>query len=338
MSAARATIFGCLGTEVSPRERAFFSEAQPWGFILFARNLADADQIRALTTDLRESVGRDAPILIDQEGGRVARLRPPLATEWLPPLDFGQSFDDPRARAEAFYARYLIIAAELLALGIDVNCAPMADIPFDQTHEIIRNRCYSLYRSEIGMLAHHVARGLLDGGVLPILKHIPGHGRTALDSHHDLPVIDVPLEVLREIEFRPFREAAHIRMGMTAHIVYPALDADNPATLSKTVINEIRGEIGFDGLLMTDDLSMKALGGPFDERVRRALDAGCDMILHCNGDGDEMAAVSDAAPVLTGRALARAEAALAQRKTAGEVDIPALLRQIETLRKEPLDA
>jgi beta-N-acetylhexosaminidase len=322
--APRAAILGCSGPELGAGERRFFAEAEPWGFILFARNVEDPGQLRRLTGDLRASVGRDAPILIDQEGGRVARLRGPHWREWPAALDECARLPDPAVRARAMRLRYRLIAAELSAVGIDVDCAPILDLARDETHAIIRNRCYGGDPAEVTTTGRAVAEGLLAGGVLPVMKHLPGQGRAPLDSHHDLPVVDAPAETLVRADFAPFRALADLPMAMTAHVIYPALDPERPATQSPAVVGAIRTRIGFDGLLMTDDLSMRALTGGFDQRVTRAIAAGCDMILHCNGDPAEMEAVVGAAPDLAGRAKARAEAALAQRRAPDATDMPAL--------------
>ena len=331
--APRSVLFGCQGTDLTPRETSFFRDADPWGFILFARNLETPEQIRRLTADLRNSVGRNAPILIDQEGGRVARLTPPHWTGWDDALPFTQQFPTMEARVEAMRLRYHIIATELLALGIDVNCAPLGDIAYPETCPPIRTRFYGEDPTTVATLARAVADGLVAGGVLPVMKHIPGHGRTALDSHLDLPRIDADRATLTATDFAPFKALSDLPMGMTNHLVYEAVDTQ-PTTWSAPMIDLIRTEIGFDGLLMTDDLSMHALTGDFGTRVTRALDAGCDMILHCNGDPAEMEPVAGAAPELAGRALARAEAALAARATAQPIDIPAALARIDALRQE----
>ncbi|WP_069299449.1 beta-N-acetylhexosaminidase [Neptunicoccus sediminis] len=311
--APRAAIFGCLGPVLSAAETAFFRDADPWGFILFARNIETPDQLRKLTAHLRESVGRDAPILIDQEGGRVARLRPPHWREWDAALDFAQ-----RAGANAPQAMHLrgrMIAAELYDLGIDVNCAPMLDVATDDSHEIILNRCYGHDPETVAANGRALAEGQLAGGVLPIIKHIPGHGRASLDSHFDLPKLDTPLADLQASDFVPFSRLSDLPMAMTAHIIYSAIDPQNCATLSPAVIDVIRQDIGFGGLLMTDDLSMKALSGSFEDRTARALTAGCDVVLHCNGERAEMEPILSETPALSGLAATRAEAALAQRHT-----------------------
>ncbi len=310
---ARSVIFGCRGLALDPGERAFLRDADPWGFILFARNIDAPGQVRALTDDLRETVGRDAPVLIDQEGGRVARMRAPHWRDWLPALDEVTQLADPASRTRVMFLRYRLIAEELRAVGIDVNCAPVLDLVGPGTHDAIRNRCYGAAPAEVATIGRAVAEGLMAGGVMPVMKHIPGQGRAALDSHLDLPRVTAAVEDLVAADFQPFRALADLPMAMTAHVVFEGIDARAPATLSTEVIGRIRSEIGFDGLLMTDDLSMKALSGDFGDRASAALDAGCDMVLHCNADAGEMAAILGAVPELAGEAARRAEAALAGR-------------------------
>ena len=321
MRAAAAAILGCAGPRLTEPERRFFAEAQPWGFILFARNCESAAQTAALVSDLRASVGRQAPVLIDQEGGRVTRLSKDAGRRWLPPLDAVQRAGT-RAE-EMLHLRYRIIAHELSALGIDVNCAPLADIATPATHPFLRNRCLGETPGDVAQRARAVAEGLLAGGVLPVLKHIPGHGRATADSHHDLPRVEAPLAELRLTDFAPFAALADLPLGMTAHVVYAALD-DRAATVSPVVTRLIREELGFGGLLMTDDLSMQALSGDVGSRAAAACAAGCDIALHCNGDLAQMEAVIAAAGPLEGAAGARAEAALACRRVPDPVDIDAL--------------
>ena len=312
--APSAVIFGCEGTTLSDTERAFFKQADPWGFILFLRNLEDKAQIQKLCADLRASVGRDAPILIDQEGGRVARLRPPLAKDWPYPRDQVNGLSNEDAAA-VMYDRYKSIALELIDFGIDVNCAPMLDVCQPDTHNIISDRVYGDDPQRIAAIGQAVSEGLLDGGVLPIMKHIPGHGRALIDSHLDMPRVDASSAALSEIDFAPFRALNDLPMAMTAHVQFDAIDPDYCATLSRKVITAIRDEIGFDGLLMTDDMSMKALTGSFKDRTEAAITAGCDMALHCNGVMVEMEQVLSGLGRLQGDALRRAEAALAAKRT-----------------------
>ena len=329
MTGIGAFIFGCKGTRLSDEERAFFSDCQPFGFIFFARNLEDTEAIRRLADDVRSAVGRDAPILIDQEGGRVQRLRGAPWRDWLPPYD--QCALLPReAGIEALRLRYEIIASELRALGIDVNCVPVADVATSGTHEILLNRCYSRDPAEVAVYGRAAAAGCLRGGVLPVLKHIPGHGRPNADSHLELPVTNATLEELRTSDFVPFRELRDLPMGMTGHVVYSAIAADRPATQSRTVIDLIRTEIGFDGLLMSDDLSMCALKGGMRARARCSIDAGCDIVLHCNGDMDEMREVASEAGDCGISATERAERAMAARRDAA-TDVRAAVEKFESI-------
>lgn len=322
MSAARAIILGCAGPRLSAGEAAFFRDADPWGFIVFARNVQDPDQLRALTAELREAVGRDAPILVDQEGGRVARLKPPHWREW--PWMERMVEGLPEALAdEALAIQFRAIAAELQAVGLDVNCMPIADVRFEETDGIISTRALGRTAATVARRGRIVADAMAAGGVLPVLKHLPGHGRATADSHLALPVVDASLEELRAHDFAAFRPLADLVMGMTAHIVYSAIDPEAPATQSPAGIRAIREELGFDGLLMTDDLSMNALAGGMAERAERSIAAGCDLILHCNGDMAEMEGALSATPRLEGRALARAERALAARRAPEPFDAEA---------------
>jgi len=322
MAPLSASILGCEGPHLSPDEARFFAGAQPWGFILFARNIVDPTQLLALTSDLRAAVGRDAPILIDQEGGRVQRMRPPHWRQWRPALDQMAQAGPARA-ARAMHLRARLIAHELRAVGIDVNCMPLADVARETTHPILKNRLYGSEPDTVIGAGRAVAAGLMEGGVLPVLKHLPGYGLGEVDSHLTLPRVSAPLSELQAVDFAAFKPLAHLPLGMTAHIVYEAAGGDVPATFSPRLIAMIRDEIGFDGALMTDDLSMGALPGPIGQRAARARAAGCDLILHCNGDRAEMELVVAEAGPLDGRSLARAEAALALRKHPDPLDIEA---------------
>jgi len=306
-----AAIFGCAGPVLGADEAAFFREADPFGFILFARNVETPDQLRRLTGDLRQAVGRGALITIDQEGGRVQRLRAPHWHEWSPPLDFVQAAG--QRAAQAMTLRYALIGAELRAVGIDSNCAPCADIVTPATHPFLRNRCYGEDAATVAHLARAVATGLLSAGVLPVVKHLPGHGRSSVDTHHDLPRVEADRATLTATDFAPFRALADLPLAMTAHLVFSALDPDHPATQSPELIRTIREDIGFGGLLMTDDLNMQALSGSLSQRTARAMAAGVDIALHCKGDLAEMQAVAAAAGEMTPQAQARAAAALARR-------------------------
>lgn len=326
MSTPAACIFGCGTLRLSPEEKHFFKAHDPWGFILFARNISNADQVRALTCELRETVGRNAPVLIDQEGGRVQRLRAPEWSEWLAPLDHVARVQNDKA-AQSIALRYRIIAAELHALGIDVNCAPMLDIATPDSHEIIENRCFGRDADTVALMGRAAANGLLAGGVLPIIKHIPGHGRANMDSHFGLPNLDTPLSTLQASDFIPFKHLSDLPMAMTAHIVYTDIDPDHCATHSRAVVDTIRTDLGFDGVIMTDDLSMKALKGSFADRCSASFAAGCDVVLHCNGVMDEMLQVANATPSLSGKAHARADAALVLRKPPEPFDLDAAKEQ-----------
>jgi beta-N-acetylhexosaminidase len=331
--APRAVIVGCRGPTLGAEERAFLREADPWGFILFARNIGEPDQVRRLTASLREAVGREAPILVDQEGGRVARLRPPHWRSWRDPLHDIEALPEPAIRCQAMRLRYQLIAEELRPLGIDVNCAPLGDVARASTHGFLRTRCYGENPAEVAQIARAVAEGLMAGGVLPVLKHLPGHGRAESDSHADLPVVEADRATLDAADFLPFRALADLPLAMTAHVVFRAIDPERPATLSPRCIAVIREEIGFDNCLMTDDISMGALVGSLDQRAARALEAGCDLVLHCNADRAEMELVLGAVPHLTGQAAVRAERALASRAPASLEDPAALDAALAEVRR-----
>lgn len=328
MSRFGACILDPEGLRLSEAEKALFRQADPFGFILFERNIDSPEQVRALCEELRLAVGRDAPILIDQEGGRVQRLHGPGWHDWLPPLDHVAAAG---AQADqAMYLRYRIIAHELHALGIDADCAPLADIAGPDTHEFLRNRCYGHEAANVARCARAVANGLLAGGVLPVLKHIPGHGRAVADSHLELPVVTADHALLSQSDFAAFRALNDLPMGMTAHLVYTAIDAQ-PATLSPTVMQLVRDEIGFDGLIMTDDIGMQALSGTPGALAHDARDAGCDVILFCNGSLAARAEVAEASGRLDAAGQARAERALAARRTPDVVDIPVLEAKLDAL-------
>jgi len=323
-----ATILDAEGLRLTPDEKAFFRDADPFGFILFARNIDSPDQVRALCDEMRAAVGRDAVITIDQEGGRVQRLRGPFWREWLPALDHVTAAGGQAP--QAMYLRFRIIAAELRDLGIDSNCAPLADVAGPATHPFLFNRCYGTDAAAVAAIGRAVADGLLDGGVLPVLKHIPGHGRATADSHLDLPRVTASLDDLRATDFAPFAALNDLPMAMTAHLVYDAID-EAPATLSPRVMQLIRDEMGYDGLIMTDDISMKALRGDLGQISRDALAAGCDVVLLCNGSLAERRLVAEASGQMTDAAQARADRALAARKEPDSVDIAALDAQLGAL-------
>jgi beta-N-acetylhexosaminidase len=316
-----AAILGCSGTKLTADERALFRQARPWGFILFRRNVESPDQVRGLVEALRETTDvAGAPVLIDQEGGRVQRLGPPHWRRYPPGRAYGElPANDLLLRREITRLGGRLIAHDLAALGVNVDCAPVLDVPDPSGHEIIGDRAYARTPGEVAQLGRALAEGLIAGGVLPVIKHVPGHGRAMADSHLDLPVVDAELAALEAVDFPPFRVLSDMPMAMTAHVVYAAIDRRRPATTSRKVVRRvIRGAIGFDGLLMSDDLSMKALSGDFAERARASRLAGCDVALHCNGDMAEMEAVLSGAGTLSGRSKARAEAALARIAAAPE--------------------
>jgi len=305
---ATALITGLSGTGLLPQESAFLARTRPCGIILFARNCVGHDQIRSLVTDALKAIGSASVlVLIDQEGGRVQRLRPPLGRALPPGAAYGQLADADLAQAcrVAFDAARLV-ADDLRALGINTNCAPVLDLPVPGSHDIIGDRAYGSTVERVVALGQAVAAGYIAGGVLPVIKHIPGHGRATADSHLDLPVITTPYPELSGTDFAPFRALAQLPAAMTAHVVYGAIDGTGPATTSARVVTSvIRKDIGFDGLLMSDDLSMKALSGTIRERAERSIAAGCDVVLHCNGDLAEMEAAAAGASALTGLAAAR---------------------------------
>src|SRR5215813_3232930 len=322
--AVRAFITGLAGTTITPDERAFLREREPWGFIIFRRNVETPAQVRRLTASVRDAVGREAPVLVDQEGGRVQRLGPPHWPPYPPGADYGRLYD--RNAAEGIRAAYLgarLIAADLAGVGVDVDCLPIADVP--GAGAVIGDRAYGETAEKVALLGRAVADGLLAGGVLPVLKHIPGHGRATADSHGALPIVETDRETLSTTDFAAFRPLSDLPLGMTAHIVYTAIDPIAPATTSVTLVRDvIRDWLGFRGLLMSDDISMGALSGSIEERARAAIAAGCDVVLHCNGELDEMRAVASAVPVLAGEAAARADAALKRRGLVSEHDLAAL--------------
>lgn len=322
-----ACIFGASGKTLTRSEAAFFRRSQPWGFILFARNIETPSQLRGLCHALRDAVGWQAPILIDQEGGRVQRMRAPHWREYPPALDQMAVARDP---ARAMYVRNRLIAAELIDVGIDVNCAPLADIISDKSHPVLRNRCYGADVETVVDMSRACAEGLMDGGVLPVLKHIPGYGRAVVDGHKELPLVDIPREDLEAVDFAPFRALSDLPMGMTAHIVFPCIDTA-PATTSKAAMDMIRDEIGFTNLIMTDDISMEALSGTVADRARAALAAGCDLILHCNGDLAEMEAVAEASGPQSVPTQMRCSHALSQRREPDDVDISRLEAEFHAL-------
>src|ERR1700744_4076033 len=316
-------ILGCAGLELSPEERDFFRQIRPWGFILFGRNIADPEQVKRLVSALRETVdASDAPVLIDQEGGRVARLKPPHWQERPPALRFARLHETaPDAAREAAYLNARLMAQELGELGINVDCLPVLDVPVEGADAIIGDRSYGSDPAVIIDLGRAVIESMIEGGVLPVMKHIPGHGRATADSHLALPRVATSAEELSATDFVTFRSLNNCPLAMTAHVVYEAIDSQRPATTSPKVIRDvIRGEIGFDGLLMSDDLSMKALSGSLDHRAKASLFAGCDVVLHCNGSLAEMREIAVELKPLDDIHLKRADAALAHLDQPGEFD------------------
>jgi beta-N-acetylhexosaminidase len=329
-----AFITGVSGLELSADERAFVRAERPWGFILFKRNIETPAQVVSLVRELRDLIGNaDAPVLIDQEGGRVQRLGPPYWPVYPPGAVFGALYDiDPQLGFKAARLSSRLIAADLIDLGITVDCLPLADVPIAGADAVIGNRAYGTEPGKVAAIARAVTEGLEQGGVLPVLKHIPGHGRATADSHFRLPTVDTGRDELERSDFAAFQPLADLPMAMTAHVVFSALDPAHPATTSATIIRQvIRGVIGFQGLLMSDDVSMNALAGSIAERTRAIVDAGCDMVLHCNGKLDEMRDVARETPELTGEALNRANRALASRKAPQPLDRPAARAELDAL-------
>jgi len=331
--APRAFITGLSGLTLTADERAFVREARPWGLILFKRNIQDKAQVSALVDEALHELGAAAPVLIDQEGGRVQRLGPPHWPAYPPGRAYGAIYHrDRTAGLAAARLGARLIAADLAELGINVDCLPLADVPVAGSDQIIGDRAYGDTPEQVAALAAAIADGLMDGAVLPVLKHIPGHGRANADSHLKLPVVDADRATLEASDFAAFRPLNKLPLGMTAHVVFTAIDPVQPATTSATIISQvIRGFIGFDGLLMGDDVSMGALAGTIAERARASLTAGCDLVLHCNGKLDEMRAVAAEAPELSGAGKRRAAAALAVRKSPSGIDLPAARREFAAM-------
>jgi len=320
--AARAFITGVSGPTLTAEERAFVREAKPWGFIIFKRNIHTPAQVAELVAECREAVGGNAPVLIDQEGGRVQRLGPPHWPEYPCGATYGRIYErDAAAGLAAAGLGARLIAHDLNQLGIDVDCLPVADLPVRGANQVIGDRAYGRSPEQVAAIGGAVAAGLLAGGVLPVLKHLPGHGRARVDSHQRLPVVKASREDLEPRDFAAFQALSRLPLGMTAHVVFSAIDPLAPATTSATMVREvIREFIGFKGLLMSDDISMGALSGTPAERTRAAFAAGCDVVLHCNGKLEEMRAVAAESPRLAGRSAARADAALAMRGAPEEFD------------------
>ncbi|MCW4114884.1 beta-N-acetylhexosaminidase [Aurantimonas sp. MSK8Z-1] len=335
MSDSKAFIAGCFGHRLTAEERDFFAAERPWGFILFGRNIGSAQQVADLVAELKEAGGRPTtPVFVDQEGGRVQRLRPPLAPNYPPAADLGRLHEtDAPAAQRAAWLQGRLIAHDLAGYGFNADCLPCLDVPAPGAHSVIGSRAYSPDPAIAATLGRAAADGLRAGGLLPVMKHIPGHGRGNADSHLEMPVVEASFGELEASDFRPFVELRSLPAAMTAHLLYRAIDPERPATLSPVVIDTvIRGAIGFEGLLMSDDMSMKALRGDIGDLSRAALQAGCDLALHCNGDMDEMKKVAHAAPPLAGAALRRAEAAEQIIADGGEpADEPALRAEFHAL-------
>jgi beta-N-acetylhexosaminidase len=313
MTESKSMILGCSGLALTPDEVRFYRDERPWGFILFARNVGEPAQIIDLVASMRDAVGRPrAPVFIDQEGGRVQRLRPPIAPNYPAAASIGALYKTDRAaglRAAWLLAR--LHAFDLGKLGITADCLPVLDVPVEGASDVIGARAFGKDPKTVAELGRAAADGLMAGGVLPVMKHVPGHGRAVSDTHFELPRVDTPLAELRAHDFAPFKALADLPMAMTAHVVYNAVDPSSPATTSAKVVGEIiRGEIGFDGLLMSDDTSMKALSGDFPSKAAAILAAGCDIVLHCNGVMEEMAGIASKTKPLAGRSLQRADRAL----------------------------
>ena len=336
--APRAFISGLSGLTLTADERAFLREARPWGLILFKRNIQDKNQVIDLVREALHELGGEVPVLVDQEGGRVQRLGPPIWPVYPPGAAYGRIYDrDPDAGLAVARLGARLIAADLMELGINVDCLPLADVPVGGADQVIGDRAYGETPGKVAAIAGAVAAGLAEGGVLPVLKHIPGHGRANADSHLKLPVVHADRATLEATDFAAFRPLKRLPLGMTAHVVFTAIDPVRPATTSATMIGEvIRGFIGFDGLLMGDDISMGALSGSIAERARASLAAGCDLVLHCNGKMDEMRAVAAEAPELGGDSKRRADAALAVRKSPSGIDLAAARREFAAMMTERL--
>ncbi len=329
-----AFISGCAGLALSDNEITFFAEFNPWGLILFKRNCENPDQLSGITAKFRTATGRkDAPVFIDQEGGRVQRMGPPsnVWRKYPPARAFGELYaHDAVAGLRSARRAGRLMAEDLVSVGITADCLPVLDVPQPGAHDIIGNRAYSLGVEAVIALARAHAAGLAEGGVMPVMKHIPGHGRSEVDSHQALPIVKATLDELRHTDFTPFAAYADCPMAMTAHVIYDAIDPTAPATQSRKVVKSIiREEIGFQGLLMTDDLSMKALSGSYSEKIARAQHAGCDIVLHCSGVLEDMREVATAAGHLKGRALSRAKAALKTRRKPLPYDKKAALRDLD---------
>lgn len=330
----KAFITGVAGTNITEKERDFLDHEHPWGLILFARNIQDPKQVHKLVDQFREAVGRaNAPVLIDQEGGRVQRLKEPHWQKYAPGKKLGDLWRaGNKSGQRAIYLQSRLIAYDLYELGINVDCLPVLDVPVEGGHDVIGDRAYSTNPQDVAIMGKIACQGLLDGGVLPVIKHIPGHGRASVDSHKDLPNVTASIEELQNSDFMPFKALSNMPLAMTAHVKYEALDPDHCATVSSTIIKDIiRDELGFGGILMSDDLSMHALEGDFGERTKASFAAGCDIVLHCNGVLSEMEEIAAVCDVLDGDVLVRADKALQQIHVPDEIDVDAMRLELNKL-------
>lgn len=305
----KSVIFGCLGERLTVEEKAFFRDVNPLGLIIFDRNVKNPEQLKALIDDFRQTVGREnAPVLVDQEGGRVTRLWPPYwrALGWN--RTYGDWYcENPEKGKQAVCEHAKILAEDLLSVGINTDCWPCLDVATLTTHEIMAKRCFSDNPQIVSELAQEGIKTALENGLMPIIKHIPGYGRTLVDPHLGLPVVDEDLDTLNQTDFKPFRQVSLPVWGMTAHVIYKALDDTLPATLSRKVIDFIRNDLKFNGFLICDDISMGALKtfGSIGMLAHDMIKAGCDCVLHCNGNMDEMKQIAQNIPFLSDAAKKR---------------------------------
>lgn len=335
--AVRAFVTGCETTSLSDAERSFITSADPWGLTLFARNCASPEQVERLTGEFRMCVGRDdAPVLIDQEGGRVQRLKPPHWRAYPSGLQVGALYGRDRERGiRCAFNCARLMAEELLRLGITVDCLPVLDVPAAGAHQVIGDRAYGTTPDDVIELGRAVIQGVMAAGVLPVMKHIPGHGRAGVDSHKELPVVTASRDELAACDFVPFHRLNDCPLAMTAHVVYSALDPDNPATLSKTIISDlIRGELGFDGVLLSDDIGMHALSGSLRQRTIASHAAGCDIVLHCSGILSEMEEVAAEVHEISGQCAERVSAAMAMMRTPDDFDVDEALSDLDLVLRE----
>lgn len=333
MTESKAMILGCSGLSLTPDEKAFFNTEHPWGFILFGRNISEPQQISDLVAEMRDAVGWHAPVLIDQEGGRVQRIRPPIFQHYPSGQQLGDIYrQDSEKGLRAAWLMSRLHAFDLSGLGINVDCLPVLDVPVEGSSNVIGNRAYGGDPATVTAMGRAAADGLKAGGLLPVMKHMPGHGRGFADSHHELPVVTVSRTELEAHDFPPFIAMKNELMAMTCHVVFAAIDSERPATTSRKVIDGvIRDHIGFKGLLLSDDTSMNALAGTIGERAANIIGGGCDIVLHCNGHMDEMQQVVANVPVLQGQSHLRAEAVLNGFPTADKADEASLRAEFDAM-------